>query len=371
MEGLAREEMGRRGMALREAEVRLRAQDGQLSALRAQMHDLGVAAAERETEIVRERERMQALSVAQQAELRDARRYLSAPDSLGDTDIVRMMGDLNLEITRMATHLTESFHSEEHRGGEAVQAAYERTREAVGPIMAELLESIQHQDDPILIQIALQADMASFAAGIVSAWDFQHQSNAVFSGIYRQMLRSETQAMCGRWRALTRQYSKQRLYAGRDLAAGFAHQLADRVADLLLIAGSSVSAEQLRETSGESLEQIVRLALDLQRAIGEEIVGCDYEVVLARVDDVFDPQQMADVYSAGLDESAPAADKSAELHVLCTVELGVRRCEKADESVPDETRKITLLRPKVVLETLVYELGLVEEDESLAEGEEQ
>ena len=75
----------------------------------------------------------------------------------------------------------------------APQHAFERAREAVGPVMAELLETIQHHDDPILIDIALKADMVGFAAEITSAWDFQHQSKSVFTGVYKQMRRSGTQ----------------------------------------------------------------------------------------------------------------------------------------------------------------------------------
>ncbi|KAJ2965187.1 hypothetical protein NUW54_g14204 [Trametes sanguinea] len=97
----------------------------------------------------------------------------------------------------------------------------------MGPVLAELLESIQHQDDPILIDIALKADMVGFAAEIVSAWDFQHQSKSVFTGVYKQMLRSEPHLVAGQWRSHAQKYSKQRLYNGRDLATGFAHQLAD------------------------------------------------------------------------------------------------------------------------------------------------
>ncbi|RPD55174.1 hypothetical protein L227DRAFT_637531 [Lentinus tigrinus ALCF2SS1-6] len=118
-----------------------------------------------------------------------------------------------------------------------VTPAFDRAREAEGPVMAELLETIQHQEDPILIDIALKADMVGFAAEIASAWDFQHQSKSVFTGVYKQIRRSA-------WLKL-RVAESQRLYNGRDLATGFAYQQAERIVDLLTVAGSSSSSDDI------------------------------------------------------------------------------------------------------------------------------
>ena len=101
-----------------------------------------------------------------------------------------MVRTLNFEISEVASQVTNAFRVADTHDPDAVTPVFERAREAVGPVMAELLESIQHADDPILIDIALKADMVGFAAEIASAWDFQHQSRAVFAGVYRQMRRS-------------------------------------------------------------------------------------------------------------------------------------------------------------------------------------
>ncbi|RPD68840.1 hypothetical protein L226DRAFT_527016 [Lentinus tigrinus ALCF2SS1-7] len=84
---------------------------------------------------------------------------------------------------------------------------------------------------------------------------------------------AESQLACAQWRSHARKYSKQRLYSGRDLATGFAHQLAERIAHLLTVAGSSTSSDDICATYTSHLETIVRTALKLQRTIGEEVTS--------------------------------------------------------------------------------------------------
>ncbi|KAI9060750.1 hypothetical protein FKP32DRAFT_1577355 [Trametes sanguinea] len=271
-----------------------------------------------------------------------------------------MVRTLNLEISEVATQVTNSFHVAQAPEPDRVVLAFERAREAMGPVMAELLESIQHQDDPILIDIALKADMVGFAAEIVSAWDFQHQSKSVFTGVYKQMLRSEPHLVAGQWRSHAQKYSKQRLYNGRDLATGFAHQLAERIADLLTVAGAFTTTELVYATYAQHLETIVRTSLELQRIIGEEVISCDYEVLMVHFDEVFDSEQMDDIYGG---EVAMAGPPGMVPRVLSTADLGLRRVEKLAGSTEGDTAVTMLLKPKVVLDTIVYELGLVDDED--------
>ena len=175
---------------------------------------------------------------------------------------------------------------------------------------------------------------------------------------------AESQHTSAQWRAHARKYSKQRLYNGRDLATGFAHQLAERISDLLTIAGSSSNADNVFELYRPHLETIVRTALDLQRMTGEEVTACDYEVLVVRIDEVYDAVQMEDIYNG---EIAATGPPGMVPRVLSTADLGLRRTEKKDSAEgADEDGVVTtmLLRPKVVLDTVVYELGLVDEEDT-------
>ncbi|KAI0824345.1 hypothetical protein BC628DRAFT_1410970 [Trametes gibbosa] len=272
-----------------------------------------------------------------------------------------MVRTLNLEISEVATQVTNSFHVAEAPEPDRAALAFDRAREAMGPVMAELLETIQHQDDPLLIDIALKADMVGFAAEIVSAWDFQHQSRSVFTGVYKQMLRSEPHAVAGQWRSQAQKYSKQRLYAGRDLASGFSQQLAERIADLLTVAGASSTMEDIHAAHEQHLQTIVRTALDLQRVIGEEVVACDYEVLIVHFDTVYDEEEMDDIYGS---EVATAGPPGMVPRVLSTADLGLRKAVKVADSTEGDVETTMLLKPKVVLDTIVYELGLVDDEDA-------
>ncbi|KAI1793715.1 hypothetical protein LXA43DRAFT_885022 [Ganoderma leucocontextum] len=288
-----------------------------------------------------------------------ARSTISSYDDI----VLVMVRTLNFEISEVASQVTNAFRVADAPDPDKVGQAFERAREAVGPVMAELLESIQHQDDPILIDIALKADMVGFAVEVASAWDFQHQSRSVFTGVYKQMRRSEPQLVSGQWRSRARKYSKQRLYNGRDLVPGFSHQLAERIADLLTVAGGSFLAEDIHAQYAQHLQTIVRTALDLQRITGEEVVECDYEVLTAHFDDVFDPEQMEDIYNGEIAATGPPGTIP---HVLSTADLGMQRSEKVSDAGDGDDGLLTtmLLKPKVVLDTVVYELGLVDEEDT-------
>ncbi|KAI0353973.1 hypothetical protein OH77DRAFT_1406020 [Trametes cingulata] len=280
-----------------------------------------------------------------------------------------MVRALNLEISEVVTQVTNAFHEsalaappapEADADTERAALAFERTRAAMGPVMAELLATTQHAEDPLLVDIALKADMVGFAAEIASAWDFQHQSQAVFTGVYKQMLRSEPHPVAGQWRAHAQKYSKQRLYNGRDLAPGFAHQLAERIADLLTVCGAPAAPDAIYALYAPRLLSIVRTALALQRAAGEDVTACDYEVLVARFDEPFDAARMEDIYSGELAADADAAGAHAP-RVLTTADLGLRRVEKVPGSAEGELVCTMLLKPKVVLDTVIYELGLLDD----------
>ncbi|RPD70078.1 hypothetical protein L226DRAFT_256452 [Lentinus tigrinus ALCF2SS1-7] len=68
-------------------------------------------------------------------------------------------------------------------------------------------------------------------------------------------------------------------------------------------------------------------------AIGEEGAPCDCEVLVVRIDEVYDTAQMEDTYSGEI----VAAGAPGIVHcVLSTVDLGLRRSEKVDVATETE-----------------------------------
>ena len=141
---------------------------------------------------------------------------------------------------------------------------------------------------------------------------------------------------------------------------------------LTLARGAAASPDEVYAAHGPHVDAIARTALALQRVVGEDVVACDYEVLVVRIDDEFDAGAMEDIYNGEIGATGPPGILP---RVLSTVDLGLRRTEKVaaeggdgggevEAEGEDGIETTMLLKPKVVLDTIVYELGLVDEDDA-------
>jgi hypothetical protein len=116
------------------------------------------------------------------------------------------------------------------------------------------------------------------------------------------------------------------------------------VRNLLLVAGSSASQiDSIISRRREGFRAIVVSAINLRKAIGEDIVSCDFETVLIHPGDVYDGSNMMNAY-----ESKEQASSSGK--VVCTSAMGLRRCKKV-RGADSQWDVAVLQRPQVVLET--------------------
>jgi chromosome segregation ATPase len=130
------------------------------------------------------------------AELKGAQAFLTKADQFSGADIIKLVEDLNGEIMQTAASMAEDLvvaekkvngHEEGPESGE-IKEAYGRTEEIVGPRMAELLKTSEHHEDPILVQIAFQANMAAYTHWIVSSWCFESpEDEHMLSEIYARV----------------------------------------------------------------------------------------------------------------------------------------------------------------------------------------
>lgn len=126
------------------------------------------------------------------------------------------------------------------------------------------------------------------------------------------------------------------------------------VRNLLIVAGSSIGqVDALIARKRDSFRSIVEAAITFRRAIGEEIISCDFETILIHPGDTFDTTSMEDSYDVGK-RAGRAADESTAKKVLCTAGLGLRRCRKAKtEGEPSGQWEVSVLyKPRVVLDTV-------------------
>lgn len=106
-------------------------------------------------------------------ELQGAQAFLSKADTLSGAEVIRLVEELNQEIMQTAAFISDSFdfaRKPEH--ADEIKEASSRTSELIGTTMTSLLSTVQHGEDPLLIQVALQAATVEFSRWIIMTWDF-------------------------------------------------------------------------------------------------------------------------------------------------------------------------------------------------------
>lgn len=130
------------------------------------------------------------------AELRGAEAFLTKADQLSNVEVVGLLENLNSEIMQIAAGMTEELAIEEKRidteakeqESDEAREAYARAEDTVGPRMAELLKNSEHHEDPILVQLAVQASMAAYTHWIISSWVFESpEDEHMLSEIYARV----------------------------------------------------------------------------------------------------------------------------------------------------------------------------------------
>jgi hypothetical protein len=248
--------------------------------------------------------------------------------------------------------------------------------------MAKLLSERDHNEDPTLVQFAIQAWEVHLCSQVFDAFCYgaAPEVNEFLSQIFEGMHRSEPQPTSSRWRALAHSHARSAYLTTGPSIHDEATQLSTHlrgVQAILSLAGCSspdgASRPALRARFGEALERISGSTTALARVLAEEVMSAKYEVVgVLRDDDgarsatdsgfaeeapdavVFCEHTMRDVF-----EGAAGAEHAK---VVCVTELGltfVRRRESLgeeygcdagrdeDEGLIEQT---ILLKPKVLLD---------------------
>lgn len=131
---------------------------------------------------------MESLLETRTVELRDAEAYLAKTDKRSYADVQRMVEGLNAQIFQLAALVTDSFDFIPKDGhANNLRDAFQQVERRIGHPFANLLLSSSHDDDPIWVQMALQATATLFTSFIIDAWDirFDKNRNSFLTSIYR------------------------------------------------------------------------------------------------------------------------------------------------------------------------------------------
>lgn len=115
------------------------------------------------------------------------------------------------------------------------------------------------------------------------------------------------------------------------------------ITNIFLTAGLKETPEKAYESMisrfSSRIAVVMKLAVDLNRHIGEGVTSCDLEVLYIVPDIQYNPATMDDAIGMGSTEEEP---------VICTTDLGLVRAEKVTGTRGD-WKEAVLLKPKVVL----------------------
>ncbi|KAF8959230.1 hypothetical protein BDZ97DRAFT_1667372 [Flammula alnicola] len=287
------------------------------------------------------------------SELKGAQAFLTKTDQLSGAEVIKLLEGLNGEIMQIAASMTEELAIEEKKiddegkeqESDEMREAFARTEDIIGPRMAELLKTSEHHEDPILVQIAVQASMAAYTHWIVSSWVFESpEDEHMLSEIYARVRESEEQAISGRWRQLTRTHLQRMLAHEPDLSS----DMMNAIANIFTTAGLKDSPEMVHERISNRfaarIAVVMKLAQGLNKRIGEGITSCDLEALYIAPDVTYNSITMEDAMGLA---SAGGVGSGRET-ILCTTDLGLVRAEKIAGAMGDWKESV-LLRPKVVL----------------------
>jgi predicted nucleic acid-binding Zn-ribbon protein len=314
----------------------------------------------------------QALLEVRTQELKGAQSFLTKADSLSGAEVTSMVEGLNSEILQTAAFIADSF--EFSKGGRQEQgAAYSRVTQVLGDDVSKILTSIQHSEDPMLVQIALQSWLVGCSKHLIETWYFERglRSNQLLRSVYDRVRQSgehnnmrdgrcisqfssEDQAVSGRWRILTHSYARTMGKEGPEVVESFGKTIATHLVDILIMAGyqgsHQAAVEKVFGTFSDKINVIITASLRLNLAIGEEISSCDLEPMGVQAGDLFDPSKMDDI---GGDHGF----RKTEDRVLCTTEVGLRRVQKQTKENRSSIETKLLLKPKVALESIVEHMS--------------
>ena len=146
-----------------EAEYRVNDSEARVTQITQELHQTKI-----------DQQQMAALLDTRSAELRDAQVYLTGVDDATDMETLRLVERMNSKIFQLAASIADAFQSRygEQKDIRVSQEAAARVRHLFGNDLFHALSSIDHPDDSLIVQIALQALMVSYTKWLCATWDF-------------------------------------------------------------------------------------------------------------------------------------------------------------------------------------------------------
>ncbi|KAI0635902.1 hypothetical protein C8Q77DRAFT_600828 [Trametes polyzona] len=314
--------------------------------------------------------------------------FLTKTDGWSGAQIIQAVDDLNAEISHFAAAATDSCTFAKRSRAKTslvIPPELENCTPWLGPALSRILALRDHAQDPILVQLALQASIATCCARSLSLFcvGFPSKLDALLTRILSHMQASEPQATSSRWRALTHR-SIRMLYPGLEEYAvtELVTTMHRWTSAVFMLCGSGSSPTSGPDASSllAQLRRIAEAVYKLARVTREDILSTAFEVLVVEGGVPFEPRRMLNKMREGEADELDLANGHGHGHghgmalnghghgkthtgeggrVLCTTELGLRcvtRRETRSSTIEpgadmDAFESRLLLLPKVLLDS--------------------
>ncbi|PFH47366.1 hypothetical protein AMATHDRAFT_6808 [Amanita thiersii Skay4041] len=262
----------------------------------------------------------------QASELSTAREFTFMVDNVAAADITRIVQELNAANFQAAMQFLSILPLEADDGSDVdhqfIDQLRDRATHAVGRRLIEIAAQSKETDESFLI-LAFQSVLAYICHSAITSWMYgSHNEAGLLNATYERIRDSEQQAVAGRWRALTNKQITS--LAGRRTNDAIRRDIIWGLVGILIAVGWEVNPQSARAAVvaelDDAVEEIMGVISRISKAIREDFISEDLQVVCAAGGATYDPSTM-EVEEGGMPKKGPK-DKYVP-KVLATSELGL------------------------------------------------
>ncbi|KAF7293302.1 hypothetical protein HMN09_01209400 [Mycena chlorophos] len=268
-------------------------------------------------------------------------------------DVIRKLESLHDEIFQIAAVLSDSDTyprpSASISSSVVLQHGQYLHHLVGGDVAGHILHTQPDKIPDIAVQFLVQTAIVSWCTPVINSWTGGVGGGSldrVFDDLLAEAQRTDERRQdVSLWRAMTRKHAETVFAPSKRNVGG---PLFSSITTILLLVNDTMNQGAVYAAVGDRLAAVVAAALDLNHAIGAEIVSDALEVFSVRPGGKFVPTFMQSIAEDGKD-----AEHAGEA-VICSTGLGLVKTET--RRTMHDVLRVPLLRAKVLLQSELQEL---------------
>lgn len=309
-------------------------------------------------------------------ELAVAQRFLSTADSLSQAEVVRALEALNEEIFQLTSICADMIQVERKQFLDEKHRAH--AHQLLAPYLGQgFLDTVvpMELEDSLAMQIGWQGILAMWCSDLIQAWvvedsgaggtlnkDMRKIHEGVTSHskeqhkrffIFIKSLKSDTQAVAGRWRSIAHEFSDS---VPPETRQELVSPVLLTLAALPLACGyipTQKSHEELLNAFKQRIGPLVDKCLRFRKMVGAEITSTNIQPYICDSGHTYDPKSADLEYE---DEKEGGLGQKQGV-IACSLGLGLYSCHKLDAPGGKATEsREPIAKPRVILQGTLEEI---------------